>query len=171
MGKIKIIFLWVILIVLSCEKREEEISEKKRLPSQITINFELLESATGKQLFKLFAQKALLFEEEKRIYIYKPIVYFFDEEKRVSAILECDSGIVDQKNYNLFGFGSIVVRTNDSTYLFCDSLRWDNQRQMIFTNSFVRFRNESGEIEGIGLESDAALSKVKILKEVTGKAK
>ncbi|MEO0088660.1 MAG: LPS export ABC transporter periplasmic protein LptC [candidate division WOR-3 bacterium] len=169
MGKIKIIFL--LLIILSCQKKNEEIIEKKKFPSQITTNFELLESATGKRLFKLFAKKALLFDEEKLIYIYKPVVYFFDEENKISAILECDSGIVDQKNYNLFGFGSIVVRTNDSTYLFCDSLRWDNQKQMVFTNSFVRLKNESGEIEGIGLESDAGLSKVKILKEVSGKAK
>lgn len=169
MGKIKLIFF--LLTILFCQKKSEEIIEKKRFPSQITTNFELLERATGKRLFKLFAKKALLFDEEKLIYIYEPIVYFFDEEGKVSAILECDSGIVDQKNYNLFGFGSIVVKTNDSTYLYCDSLRWDNQRQRVFTNSFVKLKNESGEIEGIGLESDAGLSKVKILKEIKGKAK
>lgn len=169
MGKI-IKYLLLILIILFCEKKREGIVEKKRFPSQITTNFELLESASGKRLFKLFAKKALLFDEEKLIYIYKPIVYFF-EEGEISTILECDSGIVDQKNYNLFGFGSIVVRSKDSTYLFCDSLRWDNKKQMILTNSFVRLKNESGEIEGIGLESDAGLSKVKILKEVSGKAR
>ncbi|MDW8113724.1 MAG: LPS export ABC transporter periplasmic protein LptC [candidate division WOR-3 bacterium] len=160
-----------ILIILFCQKKSEEVIEKKRFPSQITTNFELLESATGKRLFKLVAKKALLFDEEKLIYIYKPIVYFFDEKGGLSAILECDSGIVDQKNYNLFGFGSIVVRTNDSTYLYCDSLRWDNQRQMIFTNSSVKLKNESGEIAGIGLESDAALSRVRILKEIKGRTK
>ncbi len=170
MGKI-IKFLILILIILFCEKKREEIVEKKRFPSQITTNFELLESATGKRLFKLLAKKALLFDEEKLIYIYNPIVYFFDEEGEISTILECDSGIVDQKNYNLFGFGSIVVRSKDSTYLFCDSLRWDNQKQMVFTNSFVRLKNESGEIMGIGLESDASLSKVRILKEVSGRAR
>lgn len=170
MGKIKIL-LFLLLIIIFCEKRSKEVIDKKKFPSQITTNFELLESATGKRLFKLFAKRALLFDEEKLIYIYKPIVYFFDEEGSISAILECDSGIVDQKNYNLFGFGSIVVRTNDSTYLYCDSLRWDNQRQMVFTNSFIRIKNENGEIEGIGLESDASLSRVKILKEVVGKAR
>lgn len=168
MGKIKFIFL--LLIIIFCQKREEEIIEKKRVPSQITTNFELLERATGKRLFKLFAKKALLFDEEKLIYIYEPIVYFFDEEGNVSAILKCDSGIVDQRNYNLCGFGSIEVKTYDSVYLYCDSLRWDNQRQIIFTNSFVRLKNESGEIQGIGLESDAALSKVKILREIKGRA-
>lgn len=170
MGKIRIV-LFLLSIILFCQKKGEEVLERKKIPSQITTNFELLENASGRKLFKLFAKKALIFDEEKLIYIYEPIVYFFDEEGKISAILECDSGIVDQKNYNLFGFGSITVRTNDSTYLYCDSLRWDNQRQMIFTNSYVRFKNESGEIEGIGLESDAGLSKIKILKEVTGKAK
>uniref|UniRef100_A0A7V3ZUG2 LPS export ABC transporter periplasmic protein LptC n=1 Tax=candidate division WOR-3 bacterium TaxID=2052148 RepID=A0A7V3ZUG2_UNCW3 len=167
MGKIKIIFLFS-LIILFCQKKNEEIVEKKRIPSQVTTNLELVESATGRKVFKLFAQKALLFDEEKVIYVYQPVVYFFDEEKKISAILECDSGIVDQKNYHLWGFGSLVVKTSDSTYLFCDSLRWDNQRQMIFTNSFVRIKNENGELEGIGLESDASLSKIKILKAVSG---
>jgi|UniRef100_A0A7V6CN87 LPS export ABC transporter protein LptC len=170
MGKIKIIFLFLI-IMLFCEKKNEELEKKKKLPSQITTNLELVESTTGRKVFKLFASKALLFDEEKVIYVYHPIVYFFDEQKEITAILECDSGIVDQKNYNLWGFGSLVVKTRDSTYLFCDSLRWDNQKQMIFTNSVVRIKNENGEIEGIGLESDAGLSKIKILKAVSGVGK
>lgn len=169
MGKIKILVF--LLIFLFCEKKSEEIAEREKVPSQVTTNFELIERARGKEVFKLSAKKALLFDEEKLIYIYEPIIHFFDEEGRITAILECDSGIVDQKNYNLFGFGSIVVKTVDSTYLYCDSLRWDNKKQMILTHSFVRIRNESGEIEGIGLESDASLSKVKILREVIGKAR
>lgn len=170
MGKIRIIFL-LLIIFFFCEKKNEEVVEKRRFPSQIITNLELLESSAGKRVFKLLAKKALLFDEEKMIYVYKPIVYFFDDNAEISAILECDSGIVDQKNYNLWGFGSLVVKTNDSTYLFCDSLRWDNQRRMISTNSLLRIKNESGEIFGIGLESDASLSKVKILKEVRGRTK
>ncbi len=165
----RIFLLISLLFGIGCQKKEEKAKEARTTPSQITLHFEMDESVSGKRLYRLYAASALLYEEARIIEVTLPKIYFFSEGK-VNSILSAQAGRVFLKTSDLLAKGEVTVATMDSTYLFTDSLVWNNKDQKIETDAWVRITSPKAKIEGQGLVADASLSKITIKSEVKGTA-
>ena len=94
---------------------------------------------------------------------------FFDSLGRVSSTLISDSGIVREKTNKLQVWGNVKIVSENGVTLEADSLFWDQQRDSITTESFVKITKRGNIQTGYGLESDSRLTNVRIKKRVKAK--
>lgn len=161
----------IILIMLSCYHPEEGANDTVELPDQIVDNFQMEESASGKERYFVAGKRAFYYNRSNRIVVLAPEIEFYDPQKEVTAHVVCDSGVVSNQSGDLVAYANVVVTTEDGTELRTDSLVWFNNRAKIETDAFVHITSPDGTIEGKGLISDANLDRIEIKEEVTGKTK
>ena len=97
-------------------------------------------------------------------------VDFFDEHGVHSSVLTSHSGKVDENTNNLEAIGNVVVVSDSGVVVETEKLFWDNQRQLIHSDEFVKITSPKENLQGHGFESDQSLKNYKIFK-VTGTAK
>lgn len=127
------------------------------------------ESVSGSKLYRIYAQKALLYEDKGEIEVIEPRVYFFTNWQ-ITSYLTAREGKVFTKTSDLVAKGGVMVATEDSIYLFTDSLVWNNSAQKIETDAPILIKSPRAVIEGEGLVSDAGLAKIIIKSEIKGKS-
>ena len=161
--------LLFIILIFSCRESEPK-SSSVNIPSQIVEGFKLTESVSGKKLYQLEAAKAYLYESLNKIEVAEPKIKFFDEDGKEFSHLVARAGSVNDKTSDLVARKEVVVQTEDSTYLYTDSLVWLNNQQLVTTDAWVKISSKQGNIEGQGLISDAGLKKIEIKSTVKGKS-
>jgi LPS export ABC transporter protein LptC len=128
----------------------------------------LNETSSGERLYSLEAETAYVYENEQRIEVVMPKVFFYDANARVHATLVADRGMIYSKTSDLVAHGHVNVLTADSTKLWTDSLSWNNRTRLVKTDAPVEIVTPNGRVSGIGLVSDAGLTKIEIQSEVQG---
>jgi LPS export ABC transporter protein LptC len=164
-----ICIIFFLILSASCRESEPKASSEN-IPSQIVEGFRLTESVSGKKLYQLQAVKAYLYESLNKIEVTEPKIIFFDEAGKEFSTLVAHSGSVNNKSSDLIARNEVIVQTQDSTYLYTDSLVWLNNRQIVTTDAWVKINSKQGNIEGQGLISDAGLKKIEIKSAVKGKS-
>ena len=163
------IILFVLIIFIACRESEPK-AGSENVPSQIVEGFRLMESVSGKKLYQLQALKAYIYEASNKIDVTEPKIIFFDDAGKEFSTLVAHSGSVNNKSSVLIARNEVIVQTQDSTYLYTDSLVWLNSRQIVTTDAWVTINSKQGNIEGQGLISDAGLKKIEIKSAVKGKS-
>lgn len=143
-------------------------SDSASLPSQVVEGFVLHESSRGERLYTLEAETAYVYEAEERVEVVLPRTSFYDSQAQVHAVLVADRGMIYSKTNDLIAHGHVNVVTADSTKLWTDSLCWNNGARLVKTDAPVEIETPKGRVRGIGLVSDAGLSKIEIQSEVEG---
>lgn len=161
--------LWSVILFSTCQKPEPK-ANLESIPAQIVEGFKLTESISGKKLYELQAVQACLYESLNKIEVSEPKIIFFDNEGKQFSILFARAGSVNNKTSDLVARNEVIVRTQDSTYLYTDSLVWLNNRQIVTTDAWVKIKSPQGDIEGQGLIADAGLTKIEIKSAVKGKS-
>ncbi|HLP16249.1 MAG TPA: LPS export ABC transporter periplasmic protein LptC [Bacteroidota bacterium] len=96
-------------------------------------------------------------------------VDFFDERGRHSSTLTSRAGSVDESTNNLEASGNVVVTSDSGVTVRTEKMKWDNARQRILSDEFVRITSPKEQLQGRGFESDQNLRNYKIF-HVTGSA-
>lgn len=161
------LFLCFSFFLSACK---EAIPEKslQNLPDQVVRGFTLNESMSGRPLYTLMADEAVVFESEGRIDVQNPRVVFYEENGAATATLTATTGVMWTKTQDLIARDNVRVETADSTVLLTDSLMWNNTRQQVYTEAPVTIISPKGRVSGQGLIADAGLKKIEILSEVRG---
>jgi LPS export ABC transporter protein LptC len=97
-------------------------------------------------------------------------VDFFDEFGTHSSVLTSQTGKVDENTNNLEAIGNVVVVSDSGVVVETEKLFWNNQRQLIHSDEFVKITSPKENLQGHGFESDQNLKNYKIFR-VTGTAK
>ncbi len=158
----------LVLVSIFCSTQEKNPLIHKELPDQIVTNFNMYESITGEKLYFLKAQKALYFTKAGRIILKSPDIVFFADNGDVKSHVTADSGIIYTSSGNLVAIKNVVFDAGDSTFLYTDSILWNNSRRLIETDAKVRIITKDGEINGIGLVSDSKLNEITIKNNIEG---
>ena len=165
--KFLIIGVITFLLLSNCEEDKMEEVLPQQLPSITLEKFCLTETKNGKKMWMLDAETAKVYDELIKIDHVK--IRFYDENQIEFSILHAPGGQLNMKTHNILVGDSVVVFTNDSTTLLTDSLFWQNDSQMILTNSPVKILKRDGTIiEGKGLKADPYLRKIEIIGTTEG---
>lgn len=90
-------------------------------------------------------------------------VDFYDERGQHVSHLSADSADVNTQANTMSAFGHVFIRSDSGLVLKTETLRWDNQYDMVTTNDTVMFTTlESDTLYGVGFESDVDLTHWKI---------
>ena len=141
------------------------------LPSQESWNATVTFTDSGIVKAILKAGHIAQFEGSKLTLLDKGVhVDFFDERGAHSSVLTSLTGKVDENTNNLEADGNVVVVSDSGVVVETEKLLWDNQRQIIRSDEFVKITSPKEHLEGHGFESDQSLKNYKIFR-VTGTAK
>lgn len=99
---------------------------------------------------------------------YRLDIDLFDSSGQAGTHIVADSGVIRENSNIMNLFGHVVVTTSDSTRMDTDYLRWNPGTNRIQTDAFVKITKKGDVITGWGMEADRELSRIKILRQVSG---
>ena len=94
-------------------------------------------------------------------------VKFFDVYGKKESELNADYAIVDDENDLMLAEGNVVVRNVEGDILETEKLNWNQQKEEIFTDDFVKITTKNEVIFGEGLVSNQNFSKY-IIRKIKG---
>jgi LPS export ABC transporter protein LptC len=164
-----IILIFFSAIIVSCENKIDLIpkSDLLTLPSLTVKDFETIFTDSGK--IQLIMYSPLMEEYKNNTEPYTEFtsgikVLFLDGQKEPVASVTSKYARHTRSN-NLWELKDSVVVVNESKdKLETELLFWDQDKDLIYTDRFVKITNIDQEIHGYGFESDSHLRKRKIKK-------
>lgn len=181
MGKSKkalfiILLLFVFLIQCSQDKKnstgEHEDSTNQSildLADSEIYDFSYKYTNKEKIVWELSSKKAKVYNKKGLIKITGVNLNFYKNNKVDTTIVSKFGEIYEEKKL-LTAITNVVLTTEDGTILYTDILNWDENKNLLYTDEFVKIVKKNGDIiRGIGLEADHNLEKLVIKKNAIGK--
>lgn len=159
----------IFCISISCKKKIDVIPKSDFLlyPSMTARDFETVLLDSGKTTLIMRSPLAESYDNEKEPFTefrFGINVDFYDGKKFISGSVSSKYAKY-LKNTNLWELkDSVVVIGENKDMLETEVLFWDQEKDLIYTDRFVRITNEDQIVMGTGFESDSKLSKRRIKK-------
>ena len=158
-----LLFVFAIATITGCDKNIEMIpaSAVLSLPSSTGRNYETVFNDSGKIQLVLITPLLEQYEnvEEPYLEFREGInVWFHDgNPEPVGSVTAKYAKYIDSKRlWELRD--SVVVINEDNEKLETELLFWNQQKDLIYTERFVKFTTEDQVIQGTGFESDSRLT-------------
>lgn len=172
--KFRAFFLLLITFVIlasSCENKIPVIpkSDLLTLPSLTVKDFKTTLTDSGRIQLEMFSPLVEKYEKAEPPYAeFRTGIKVVFYNGKDSAQARVTSRYAKCTNNNLWELRDSVVVINDKDErLETEQLFWDQQKDLIYTDRFVRITSVDQLTQGIGFESDSHLNRRKI-KKVTG---
>lgn len=152
------------LFLYGCINNYQEVQNlgKKRLPVDEAINVESYLSQNGNVKAKLTSPLMTSVENNDSPKIEFPNtlhVDFFNDSTIIESRLFAKYGLFYQKKNLVFLRDSVIVFNTKKDTLRCEELWWDQDKQIIFTNTAVHIRKPDESIDGTGMVADQNFTK------------
>jgi LPS export ABC transporter protein LptC len=143
----------------------EEETESSVLADHEIDGFELTQTRDGARLWKLRAQRALIFEDADRVEMEKIRIDYFNEDGETRSTLTALHGLLRRRTNDMEARGDVVVTADDGTILTTQKLTWNERTGKIESDKFVRVTKGSDVFTGVGVEADPDLRNMRVKSE------
>ncbi len=156
------------ILFYGCENNLEQIKafySTENLPILEAKNFETLVTDSGEVRYFLKAPKLLQFEDEGRNYIEFPEgmeLIKFDENKNIISSITADYAKQFVSEDKWEAKNNVVATNAQGDTLKTEHLIWEEKKEIIYTEEFVKIIRTDQIITGIGFTSDQKLQNWKI---------
>jgi len=170
--KVITVFLGIVMLC-SCKNDIDVINtftEIHNLPTQSVRNLETIYTDSGKIQIKLLTPELKRFSNVEEPYIEFPAgikVVFYDKNQEPESRLTAKYAIYSETNNLWEARDSVIAINNLGDTLNTELLFWDEKKELIYTNKFVKITTENEVIWGEGLEANQEFTDWKI-KNVKG---
>jgi len=162
------LFSGAAILFFGCENNIEEIKafySAENLPVLEARNFETLFTDSGQVRFSLKAPKLLRFEDEGRNYIEFPEgmeLVKFDANKNIISSITADYAKQFVAEDKWEAKNNVIATNAQGDTLKTEHLIWEEKKEIIYTEEFVKIIRKDQIITGIGFTSDQKLQNWKI---------
>ena len=166
---LKLCFLLLSSFLLACENDIEEvnlISSKKKIPSESGSNVLIVYSDSARVKMKLNAAQLDHYDGENA-YVEFPKgvnVFFYNDQNKLESNLKANYAIRYEKTNMMEAKNDVVVINNKGERLNTEHLFWDEKKEQIYSDVFVKITTKTEIIMGEGLESNQDFSRYKFKK-------
>jgi LPS export ABC transporter protein LptC len=136
------------------------------LPDETVMEFQTLESDSGRVSWKLTAPRADKYAARNVFVMSDPKIEFYDEMGNLQTTLTATNGEYLLVTHDMLAYGDVVAVTFKGEVLETDSLMYVNATDKIVSDSFVKLTRGRDVLTGIGFECDHTLESVDIKKDV-----
>lgn len=167
-----------IFLLFNCSSPVEnpeqtEESDPVKKPEQMSWDVDISITHAGKLKANIKADYLEQYQSESTIYLQNNVkIDFYNAEEKLISSLFADNANINERINFLQATDNIIVESDSGVTLFTDTLTWDNEKELIFTNDSVMITTEAKDtLYGIGFQSDINMEQWKILspRGVTGK--
>jgi len=165
--KLSFVFPALLIFLFSCERKIEIIqkSDIESLPSLIEKDFETVYTDSGKIQLVMRSPIMEMYNNRKPQYteFRKGIrVFFHDGNPEPIASITCKYAryIEDKKLWELKDSVTAVNEKNET--LETELLYWDQEKDVVYTERFVRIKSEEQIVMGTGFQANSRFTRWKI---------
>lgn len=165
MGTTIALFAIVVpLFVISCSDKQISgiaIDNRDSLAVMSTYGVSTVISDSGRISYKIDTEEWLIFDKrtppywafEKGVYLEK-----YDYDMNVEATIECDTAYYynEQKLWKLIG--NVDIRNPKNERFFTDLMYWDQGKEKIYSDAYIKIEQEDQTTEGIGFSSNQSMT-------------
>jgi LPS export ABC transporter protein LptC len=149
------------------ETGTEAPSGSSAMPEQMTYDYRTTQTRGGVLEWELWGTTAERYPGRSVMKLTGVRMVFYKGGEK-DAELTAETGEVDDKTKNTVARGNVVVTNEEGAVLRSEVLHWDNARELIHTDKFVRFEDGDQVLTGYGLETDPNLTNLVILDDFAG---
>jgi len=160
----------VAVLFLSCQKNNIEqiqaFSHPPGAPEVIAQNLEILYSDSAIIRFRLECPRLLVYQDEEEPFNEFPEgfkIIQFDKNKNITSSIEARYGRYYLKKELWEAKQNVVAVTEKGDSLKTELLFWDEKKEIIYSDQFVKIIQKEQIITGVGFESDLQMKKWKII--------
>jgi LPS export ABC transporter protein LptC len=120
--------------------------------SNVTINY----NDSGRLKAKIFAKQLIGYKKDGNDIVRMPkgvTGNFYNDDGKVESYLSAEKGISYQTQKITEVSQNVVVMNNKGEKLNTEKLIWDQKKQIIYTDKFVRITTKNEILTGEGMES------------------
>jgi LPS export ABC transporter protein LptC len=129
--------------------------------NQVLVDFQMQDIMNGAKNMVVQSVEGRVSDQQRVADVDKPNVTFYKKGKATS-VLTAPQGRVLMDTHEVQVWGGVTVVTQDSSTLKTDRLRYDPQTQHLVSTDSVRLEKPDSITEGVGLDADPDLSRVRI---------
>ncbi len=152
------------LFLCACRPSSPEANAAPALadpPTQVLKGFEMNDMQNSLKAMTLVSPEARIYDSEQVADVDQPVLFFY-KEGQLSSRLVAPHGRVRTDTHEVETWGGVTIVSTDSSTLTTERLRYDPKTQMISSSDTVHLEKPDSVTEGIGLETDPGLQKVRI---------
>lgn len=156
----------IMFMISGCENDIEKVNrltEGTEYPTIKGTNIEVIFSDSAKVKVQVLAPEFLQFKNAERPYLEFPEgleVYFYDDSLRIESRIRADHATYYNEEKLWHATGDVVAKKlTNGDQLNTEELFWDEEKELIYSNTFTRIQNEDGTFYGKnGFESHQNLN-------------
>jgi LPS export ABC transporter protein LptC len=137
---------------------------------QVILGFRALLHEQGISKGLLLSDQATMYEDGSRLELDRVNLTFYTKLGDKDGVLTSRTGTYSTRLSRLEARGDVIVKREDGRTLTSPQLVYDQARNQIFTDSAFTFVQPSGQLSGIGFESDPRLTLFKCHRACKGVA-
>lgn len=155
-------------VLFACGNKLSEVQKiglSENEPIGVVEDFNLKYTDSGRMTANLISSKMLDFTNRDFDFIEFPEgahLDVFDKANQKSTVV-ADYAIVYNKTGIIDMQGNVVLNTAAQDTLFAEQLYYDQEKEWLFTNKSVIFKNKGNRIPGIGFDSNADFTNAQVL--------
>ncbi len=164
----------MFLLFSSCSGKEknlaEAVSERDTLPSMNSLGVTTLISDSGVTRYKIVTEEWTIFDKknppywafEKGVYLEK-----FDSLFHIDASIKADTAYYYEKKKLWELKSNVEIRSQRGDRFETELLYWDEKKEQVYSDKYIRIEQEDKVITGYGFESNQELTEY-VIKNTTG---
>lgn len=130
-------------------------------PTAVIDTFEMLYSDSSIMRFRLQTPKLLMFSSAEEPYQEYPNGFFiekFGSDNKITSSIRGDYGKYFEKKELWEARHNVIALTESGDSLLTDALFWDDRRNLIYSDIFVKVIRKDEILTGIGFEADVQMN-------------
>ena len=161
-----VLIFFLCVLFGACEMKKIPMKEVSEIPDQAIENFTITETMSGKKHWVVESPSAKIFEDQKKAFLQKPVMTFYNKGRYVST-LTADRGFIDLSNYDIIGEGRCSLATAKGENLDTTNVHYLSQAKKIVTDERVKLVKVGIVVFGKGLEATPDLETITIKHQTT----
>ena len=135
---------------------------------QVEINY----SDNGLVRIKAIAPTATRFNKDRPYFEFSDgiKILFYDDQHNIESTLTAKYATAYENSHSMTARDSVVVINNKGEILNTDELIWDEEKKIIYSNSFVKIKTPDEIIYGNGMTANENFTGY-VIKNITGTIK
>lgn len=159
-------------LLAGCREKEDvetiDIADFDQEPDMVMTDFDYSMSTDGVKSWDLHCREADKYDTLRR-FLFKDVKLNLFDGPAVKAVLTSRIGTANYNDRNMTAQSNVRVVFNDGAVLTTESLTWDDSRQVLRTEDFVRIVKPGGDmVTGYGLTMDRNADEIVIKRRVKG---